>query len=469
MRQKTTLITALLLALALPATAQETKVPVMLRQQLDVAPTVIQITGPHRVSVMLDTQSYILVQTYRESGDPAVEPLPEGQLQLSGDGRVLTVPRKYPYSNIIIHTATREDLAINAEATAMVTLQSAQLDTVSLRSLRLTANSSNLWMQSPIIVDDAVLKATNRGIISHSKIRCNNTMEENTQSGGAITCFDCEKKVVNITDEGKVIVNEQQEGLPVVRLMLNHDLPLFASFSVGVAGWSGTPFGGLTGGFGQVGGHRFQMGVNPTGYVTLQYGVNLLTRHHWSLGVGVGFMEEHFSADNARIDIVGNHLLNSDLLPYYSSAEFLYRHQAGDITWSSNMRTSYFYIPLRAEWRLRSSYRGLRLSAQLMPGVALERSKMTLVRQGLYPNWAGNEDQGRIDVETTSVGRYVNPFRCDLRLDVGLSNVSLFVQTALTPLFRHQDYWLQVLLPSDQYDAITERVFPMSIGCSINL
>jgi len=470
MKQRT-ILTALLLALALPATAQETKVPVLLRQQLDVAPTIIQITGAHRVSVILDTQSCILVQTYKESGDPAVEPMPEGQLQLSGDGRMLTVPRNYPYDIITIHTATSESLTVNVSGTANVTLQSALMDTTSLRSLRLTASSANLWVQTPLAVDDAVLTATNRGIISYSKMLVYHTMEENTQDGGAITCFDCEKRTINITSEGKVTTNEvPKEGVPVVRLMLNHDLPMFASLSVGVAGWSSTPFGGLMGSFGEMGGHRFRMGIHPTGYASLQYGVNLLTRSHWSLGVGLGFMEEHFSADNARIDIIGNHLLNADLSSYYStSLAFINSYQAGDIVWRSNMRTNYFYIPLRAEWRLLSSYRGLRLSAQLMPGVTISRSKITLVREGAYPDRAGSENNSRIDIETTSVGRYVTPFRCDLRLDVGLSNVSLFVQAALTPLFRHQDYWLQVVLPNDQYDAINEKVYPMSIGCSINL
>lgn len=468
MRQKT-ILTTLLLALTLPVTAQETKVPVMLRQQLDVAPTVIQITGPHRVIVMLDTLSYILVQTYRQSGDPAIEALPEGQLQLSGDGRVLTVPRNYPYSNITIHTATREELAINADATANVTLQSAQLDTVSLRSLRLTSSSANLWVQSPLTVDDAVLTSTNRGIISYSKMLRYHTMEENTQNGGAITCFDCEKRVINITNEGWVTTDEvQKENLPVVRMMLNHDLPVFASLSVGATGWSGSLFGGMTGEMGTAW-HRFRMGVNPTGYVALQYGVNLLTRRHWSLGVGLGITEEHFSAENARIDIVGNDLLNADLSPYYSSTQFLQHYQPGDIVWRSSMDINYLYLPLRAEWRLKSSYRGLRISAQLMPGVALWRSKTTLVRQGNYPDRLGSATRDRIDVETTNVGRYVNPLRCDLRLDVGISNFSLFVQTALTPLFRHQSYFLAVILPADQYDAINEAVYPMSIGCSINL
>ena len=461
---------ALLLALALPAAAQEVKIPVMMRQQLDVAPTVIQITGPHRVSVMLDTQNCILVQTYRQSGDPAVEVLPEGQLQLSGDGRILTVPRNYPYGYIDIRTATRDGLTVNANGTANVVLRSPTLDTVRLRSLRLTASSANLWVQSPLVVDDAVLTATNRGIISYTKMLFNNTQEETTQSGGAITCLDCGEKTIHITNEGKVTTEEvRQEELPVVKLILNHDLPLFASFCVGATGWSGGPFGGLTGCFGNVGGHRFRMGVSPAGYAAFQLGVNLLTRSHWSLGVGLGAMQEHFTAGNARIDIVGKYLLNADLPPYYSSTQFLQYYQTGDIVWSSNMRTNYLYIPLRAEWRLNSSYRGLRIAAQLMPGMAIERSRMTLVRQGAYPDWLGLSGQGRIDVETTSVGRYVSPFRCDLRLDVGVSNVSLFVQTSLTPLFRQQDYWLDVLLPNDQYDAISEGVYPMSIGCSINL
>ena len=251
--------------------------------------------------------------------------------------------------------------------------------------------------------------------------------------------------------------------------MLNHDLPMFASLSVGATGWAGAPFGGMTGTFGQVGGHRFSMGVNPTGYFAFQFGVNILTRRHWNLGVGFGMMEQRFTAENARIDIDGNHIIRADLPSYYSSQQFLYDHQPGDITWSSSLKTNYMYIPLRAEWRLRSNYRGLRVGAQLMPGMVINKSSATLVRQVSYPDWAGNPDAGLIEVEITPVKRYINRFQCDLRIDVGLSNISLFVQTSLVPLFDYQTIWQTVVLPPDQYTAIDEGVFPMSVGCSINL
>ncbi len=442
-----------------PCHAQDGKVPVMLQQRLDVAPEIIHVVGNHLVDVVLDTVSYIMVQTYRSSGDPAVEPLPENQLQLSSDGRMLTIPRDYPLDNITVHTAA-ESLTLNANARAYINLNTLDGGVATLRSLRLTASGANLWVRSAVTADEAVLTASNLGHITYSDIRSEH-IEKHTTEGGSIVCMDCPEEVHRTENDN--------HGLPVVALMYNHDLPMFASLSVGVSGWSGIPFGGLTGTMGSGAGHQFIMGVCPTGYFAFQYGINYLTRKHWSFGVGIGFMEQRFTAENARIDIVGPHILNTDLPSYYNSPQFLNNYQPSEIVWSSSMRVASIYLPLRAEWRLRSNYRGLRISAQLMPGVVTNKNVATIVRQGVYPDRPGSLYAGRIDIETTDVRRYINRFQCDLRFDVGLSNVSLFVQASLVSLFRYQEFWLCVVLPNDAYTAIHEPVYPMSIGCSINL
>lgn len=454
---KKNFITTLLLATALTATAQD--IPLRLLQRLEVAPTVVLASGNHHVRVVCDTGNYIIVNTMSSMA----EAQNKSTLGLSSDGRTLTIPSEYPYWNIDVHT-TAESLSLTANDNTAIRLEKHIGATVRLSTLKLTATGPGSRMETlaTIEADDAVLTASNGAKIYCIELHAKH-LEKNS-SGGIISLMN--GGILN--EESTSVYSPSKENGGVVRLMLNHDLPVFASLSVGATGWSGSLFGGMTGEMGTAW-HRFRMGVNPTGYVALQYGVNLLTRRHWSLGVGLGITEEHFAAENARIDIVGNNLLNADLSPYYSSTQFLQHYQPGDIVWRSSMDINYLYLPLRAEWRLKSSYRGLRISAQLMPGVALWRSKTTLVRQGNYPDRLGSATRDRIDVETTNVGRYVNPLRCDLRLDVGISNFSLFVQTALTPLFRHQSYFLAVILPADQYDAINEAVYPMSIGCSINL
>ena len=465
-------MTFMLLATALPAIAQDDQVPLLLRQQLDVALQGVLANGDHHVRVVCDTADYIIVTTKTNVAGVAEAALPEGQLNLSSDGRRLTIPFEYPYRNIDIHTSANK-LSLTANAGATVRLENHVATPVQLKFLHLTASveGSRVEAMPTIETDEAMLTATNSGTVYCADLQAKHL--EKVAPGGRIIMKNGEETIeykgysTEPAQEKGQTEKVKKEGSGVVRLMLNHDLPMFVSFSVGATGWSGSPFGGMTSEMG-IKGHRFIMGVNPTGYVAFQYGVNLLTRRHWTLGVGLGIKEEHFAAENARIDIVGNYLLNADLSPYYSSAQFLQHYQPGDIVWRSSMDINYFYLPLRAEWRLRSSYRGLRISAQLMPGVALWRSKTTLVRQGNYPDGLGSATPNRIDVETTNVGRYVNPFRCDLRLDVGISNFSLFIETALTPLFRHQSYFLTTIFPTDQ-DAINAAVYPMTIGCSINL
>ena len=67
----------------------------------------------------------------------------------------------------------------------------------------------------------------------------------------------------------------------------------------------------------------------------------------------------------------------------------------------------------------------------------------------------------RIDhlADTTIINLY-NLFRCDLRLDIGWNNLSLFVNGSLTPLF--------CSARKDGQPCLDTKIYPLSIGLSIN-
>lgn len=432
----------LMLAVASWATAQESPVmPVLLTQQLYSAPESIQVSHRHDVTVVFDTVNCVYVRTTGRVDELESLRFPEGKLRMSGSQ--LIVDSLFPYrSGIEVHTAAPE-VKVEARHLSRVTVRSHDGQTAQLKGFEATAYS-----QSLIFVDVAV--------------KCEEYVSLTAKGEGSIVYYDnasAPKSKVSFDDKGIVILRNADGSSDTYREELfshlpfgfmdlfskygrNHrEIPLFLTYSFGLTGASQHPFGGMMGWMGD-----YSMSVGFHFNYSFHYAFCL--SNHWSLGVGFGTATNRFRANNCLLGITPNATDSepAHLGPVAEPAAL----GGGQRTWNSKFSTTTVYIPLRIEWRQRDDWRGLRIGAELQPGVSIGA---IIYNNGIY------SDGSRSDlIADKSLAKYCRILHCGIRFDIAWNHFGLFLQGSLLPFFR-----------SKGENAFDRDFYPMSVGFSFTL
>ena len=428
---------AMLFAVALAADAQEQdKVQTLvLRQDVDQPIQSLSVKGMHNVSVIQDTADFFQIVTDGRLSDADSLRRPLQNMKLMGNS--LVIPVNFAYANgINIHT-TAKRLQIESLDDSHVQLVSAA-DTLRFEFLSLEARGhSTLLVPHPVVADQVVLRGEDYATLRYSAIDHRDLTR-------------IAKAESRVEQRG---VDDQEEAFPYRISPAIHRM--FGGFSYAISGWSQAPFGGMEVPMGD-----YSMNITALGSFDLRFGWNILRLHHWDFGLGFALTAESHIFPRLMGTTVDpatglTHFGPVDEPSYYNKPTY-----AGQTrVWRTTVGAVSMFVPIRMEWHRRRDYKGLRLSVELRPGIQLSGEGAFMRSQCTWTS--GNEaDNGRVDILQDTVGDIYNRFRCDLRLDIGWSHLSLYVQGALTPLFRTDR--------KDDNPAIDTKIYPLLLGISFN-
>lgn len=425
-----------LLSATYAVSAQNVKLPIVLMQDLRQPVEKVVVVGMHNVAVVTDTANYVSVVT---SGTyDQIESLRFPTETMEQSGSQLTITKDFPYKDRIeVHT-TELRLTVECGGDSRVELRSADGDTVNLEFLSFKANGHACGMlDSPVKASQVELRS-----VDYASIRYHSVIGPDLER---VTAGEGHIWQINVAD-----------AEPAFRYTMPITVHrIFGGYAFGVSGWSASPFGGMN-----VPMANYAMGVTAYGQLDIRIGYNYLRTRHWDFGMGYASHVETFSFPNVFMGVTTDATTGLSHFGAVDVAQYNHPSYAGQTCVKrSRMSVVYLQIPLRAEWHRRLDYKGVRLAAELRPGFAIGRKKSVVLREVTWTE-GSYADQGRTDIWIDTIGALINPFRCDLRLEIGWNHVSFFVQSALTPLFR--------TALKNEHPAIDEKIFPMTMGFSFN-
>ena len=428
------LLMGMLFGLGLATQAQQ--LPIAIRQDLGAPGGTVKVAGLHDVSVVLDTADYLQVVVLGTADQ--VDSLRRPLENMKFSGGTLTIPADFPYVNgINVHTTARR-LHLEVRDDSQLWLLGADGradDTLRLEFLRIDADDHAI-VQSPrvVVADQAVLRGDGFATLRYRLV-------------------DSPDLTYKIHAESRL----QQLGATEVDEPFHFFNPfrnrrVIYSISIGLGGWSEAPFGGMSAPMGDY-------SMNSTlGFYDVRIGWNFLRRRHWDFGVGIAITNVAYSFPRLMGVSTDEATGLSHFGPVGEPSEYLKpRYDGQGRVWNSRLRSGVYSLPLRVEWHRRLDYRGLRLAAELRPGIDVSwymRSQCTWT--------SGTEaEAGRTDLLTDTLSCAFNRLRCDLRFDIGWGHFSFYVQGALTPLFR-------TARKDDDTPRFDTHVYPLSVGFSFN-
>lgn len=160
----------------------------------------------------------------------------------------------------------------------------------------------------------------------------------------------------------------------------------------------------------------------------LDYRYNL--NCHWGVKAGLAFESDVYKFNNPAV-MLTNNALAVDATAYPGVCK-------------SRMVTRYIDMPVGLYWRTKDSKFAVRLSA--VPGFAI-----TGKHTGLKVKHITNDGKS---TERTPINDVINPLKCDVRMEVQVSMVSLFVQLPTMPVF-NEDF--------------EQKIYPVKFGFSLPL
>lgn len=423
----------LLVTLCSSTWAQGVQFPVLLTQSLPSTLSSIIVCNDFEVRIVCDTANYVDVKTTADITQIDSLRFPEGKLKLTDGGTQLVFNNEFPYhSGITVHT-TAQNLIVHAIDYSKVALSSRskkiELNNLSIR----VQNEAFVEVEKPVEVKSLVtLYVDNYANIRHRKIEAANI-----------------KKMIYGRGRINDIDGMSEESYYAEFFNINHhEIPIFFDFSIGLNSMGITPYGGFnapTGNF-----------IWSTGFYlheNIRYA--FWQREHWSLSSGIGLVFQNFKADNAYLDMVTDNATGEATLSAVDASALFAAEEAvnGHIMWNSSASVTYIGIPIRLEWRYRPDYKGVRASIELRPSFAVGRNNTYLIRNGFY--------QDKHEVASTRnerFGKYINPFRLDMRLSVTYRHIEFFGESSLTPMFRTDTD------NQDTRPAIDQKLYPVSLG-----
>ena len=415
---------------------QAQQLPIALRQDLDSPIGHVAVHGLHNVSVVLDTANYlqVVVLGTADQVDSLRQPL--DNMKIAGDA--LVIPADFPYvSGINVHTTSRRlhlEVCDDSQLWLMGTDGRAD-DTLRLEFLWIDADGHAI-VQSPrvVVADQAVLQTDGFA-----------TLRYRTVESPDLT--------YKILAEGRLHqLGSADEDEPFHSFNPLRNRKLFYGISIGIGGWSEAPFGGMSAPMGD-----YSMNTTP-GFFDVRLVRNFLRRRHWDFGVGLATTSGGYSFPRLMGISTDAATGLSHFGPVGEPSEYRNpRYDGQGRVWNSRLLIGIISVPLRAEWHRRLDYRGLRIIAELRPGIDVS----SYMRSQCTWTSGAEAEAGRTDLLNDTLSDAFNRLRCDVRFDIGWSNFSFYVQGALTPLFR-------TARKDDDTPRFDTRVFPLTVGFSFN-
>lgn len=436
-KTKTLLLTALVSVFAFGTPiAKAQQIPIVLMQKLPKAPRVVKTTSNYDISVVCDTANYITVITYGTFEDADSLQFPSGKLTLSENQSDLTLTfgSEFPYrKNIQLHTTAR-NMSLYATGSSQITLTSADKKNIDLDAIVFqTEGNAIISVEQELTVKQTYINAKDYSIVRHNTIHA-------------------DKSKRDIYDGARIVeIGKEVDESPLATLYRQtSEQGAFMDFSGGVSYLASRPFGG-----GNVPTSNFVWG---TGFhYSFSGRIATWQRPHWGLSTGLGFKLEVYRADNAFLDLIVDTVSGLTSLQAVNATN-LFGPSNNNIMWSSTMYNMQLFIPVHVEWRKRTDYRGLRIGAELRPGITYYNKNIYLNRNGFY------QDENKVaESKNENMGKYINRFQLGAKFVISYYRVSLFVESALTPFFRSRSG------SSNARPTLNQKLYPFSFGLTVSL
>ena len=165
--------------------------------------------------------------------------------------------------------------------------------------------------------------------------------------------------------------------------------------------WGNEPWSGLLGTDGPS-----ALGTTFSSY-QLEYSYAVVMVPHWQVKVGLGYESDvyHFANPYVTLNPTSGFVCSD-----------------GSTSLSSKLVTRYATLPIGIAYRSRDYGRSFTLGVSAIPGLTLSGKNSGMKYR--TPNGKN----------TQSVATLMNPFKCDLRFDIGLRRIALFLQVPLLPV-----------------------------------
>lgn len=198
------------------------------------------------------------------------------------------------------------------------------------------------------------------------------------------------------------------------------------SFYWGFHNWGDSRLNGL----GKMGG-AYALRTSFSSY-QLEYITNLKLNRHWMLGLGIAWESDCYKFKDPYVfcDPMGR--LNVGTAADIAAREGTGGAMAQADAWSTRLVARYIEVPFRVGYTAGRFGRRVKIGISVIPGFNYN-GKHTGMK---YRVEAKGNDYKRVD---RTMDDYLNPFKCDLRLDVKRGLVGLFVQVPMVPVNKNMD------------------------------
>lgn len=436
-KRKKLLLTALISAFAFGTPiANAQQIPIVLMQKLPKAPRIVKTTLNYDISVVCDTANYIAVITYGTVEDADSLQFPSGKLTLSENQSDLTLTfgSEFPYrNNIQLHTTAR-NMSLHAMGSSQITLTSADKQEINLDAIVFqTEGNAIITVEQNLTVKQTYINAKDYSIVRHNAIHADKSRRD--IYGGA-----------RIIEIGK----EVDESPLAILYRFPGDEGAFMDLSYGVSYMASHPFGG-----GNVPTSNFVWGAGF--HYSFAGRIATWQRPHWGISTGFGLKAESYRANNAFLDLIVDTVSGLTSLQAVDATN-LFGPRNSNIMWSSTMFSMQLFIPVHIEWRKLTNYRGLRIGAELRPGITYLNKSLYLNRTGFY------QGENKVaESKNENLGKYINRFQLGAKFVVSYDKLSFFVESTLTPFFRSHTG------SSNARPALDQKIYPCSFGFTITL
>lgn len=343
---------------------------------------VIDLKGDARLLWSYDTTTYEHIECYFmvDSNEPDTEPY------WNGDTLILNNSRRTVY---LLHTHHTPRIVTTDDAIPAQIEDITKLDNFS-KTLKTTAEASTvignggmmkMLMMAIFTTDDIedIMDATNRGK-SVAENAVDGLMENQSKDRSAGT------------KTGK-------------RRYDRTDLDLHWGFN----NWGTNPFSGM-------------MGMDDPGYdlrtsfssCQLSWKYRVICRSHFACGVGLGFESDVYKFNKPYVNYSSNSFTAIDTM-------------APNGYYTTRFVTRYIQLPIHFTYFAKSSHHGFQTSLSAIPAIGFN-GKHTGLKHELHQKGINDQDQ-------QNLGGNQNPFKLDVRLDMKISGIGVFLQVATMPVF----------------------------------
>lgn len=337
--------------------------------------------------------------------------------------------------DIEIHLSS-DNLTLYAEDNAIITLKSADGDTVYLQSFSAIASD---------VAKITILPYLNVAKTLEMEYHDMATIDHNGYSGqiNIIQDNSFQTAVADLYSHNNYTLQSNTERLSDKRPQPYYSPSERRNFRFlwGWNNWGTNPFNGLL----SVPGAS-ELKTTFSSY-QLEMTYSIVARRHIEMGLGLGYESDKYNFKNSFVQI--------------QNGDFVVSAEPGN--WINEVVTRYITLPVEFTYFSHSDHsESFAVKLSVIPGLGF-----TAKTKGYFvPNQEQMASNAGVMEQTTHINRYLNPLKCDARITLHFNAISFFIQSSFLPIFKYTDGVRLLGLNDDFWE---RKLMPFKMGFSISI